>query len=593
MQTTLKKIVFSLSIACTFSFAQAQQSSDNIRLNQIGFYPEATKVAVVVGENAGGKFYVKTADLSKTVYTGQLSATKPGEFSKRPTRIADFSKFSKAGSYVIDIPGVGHSYAFNINKEVHKEVATASMKGFYYQRMTIDLPEKYAGKWHRAGGHMDSKALVHPSAASAQRPAGTEIYSTRGWFDAGDYNKYIVNSGITMGTLLSAYEDFPEYFKTQQLNIPESGNNVPDILNEVLWNLRWMLTMQDPNDGGVYHKLTNPAFDGMIMPDKATNPRYVVQKGTAAALDFAAVMAQANRVYKNFSKEFPGLSDTCLIAATKAWEWAQKNPKVLYEQDATNKAYDPDISTGTYGDRDVSDEWIWAASELYVTTKKDSYYTAVKLMPDTKMPLPSWGQVRLLGYYTLLRYQNALTPAARQDLPVLKKQLISFADSLMAGVANRTYRTVMGKLESDYIWGSSSVAANQGIALIQAYNITSDKKYLSGALSNLDYLLGRNATGYSFLTGFGEKSTINPHHRSSVADGIKEPVPGLLSGGTNARASQQDKCPGYTSTFPDEVYLDENCSYASNEIAINWNSPMVYLASAIEALQYKSGLAKK
>ena len=593
MKTGLKKILTSLTICSVCTFVQAQQVTDNIRLNQIGFYPAATKVAVVVGDNAGGKFYVKTPDRSKTVYTGQLSEAKPGEFSKKPTRTADFSTFNKSGSYVIDIPEVGHSYAFDIKNEVHNEVAAASMKGFYFQRMTTNLPEKYAGKWHRAAGHADSKALVHPSAASTQRPAGTLLYSTRGWFDAGDYNKYIVNSGITMGTLLSAYEDFPAYFKNQNLNIPESGNKVPDILDEALWNLRWMLTMQDPNDGGVYHKLTNPAFDGMIMPAEATKDRYVVQKGTAAALDFAAVMAQANRVYKNFSQDYPGLADTCLVAATKAWAWAQQNPKVLYEQDAINKAFDPDISTGTYGDREVSDEWIWAASELYVTTKKDAYYTTVKIMPDDKMPLPSWGQVRLLGYYSLLRHQNALTPAARQDLPELKKRMISFADDLINGVANRTYRTVMGKSESDYIWGSSSVAANQGIALIQAYKLTSDKKYVEGALTNLDYLLGRNATGYSFLTGYGEKSTINPHHRPSVADGIKEPVPGLLSGGTNARASQQDKCPGYTSTFPDEVYVDDNCSYASNEIAINWNAPMVYLASAIEALQYKSGLGKK
>ncbi|MDB5263446.1 MAG: cellulase, partial [Adhaeribacter sp.] len=507
---------------------------------------------------------------------------------------ADFSGFNKAGNYVLEVPGVGKSYAFEIKPDVHKAVASAGLKGFYYQRMSIDLPEKYAGKWHRKAGHPDSKAIVHPSAASAQRPAGTVISSTRGWLDAGDYNKYIVNSGITTGTLLAAYEDFPEYFKTQKLNIPESNNQVPDILDEALWNLRWMLTMQDPNDGGVYHKLTNPAFDGMVMPDKADKPRYVVQKGTGAALNFAAVMAQASRVYKNYNKDFPGFADTCLTAATKAWEWAQKNPKVIYDQDALNKQFEPKITTGAYGDRDFSDEFIWAAAELYATTKKDSYYTAVKIFPDANMPLPSWNQVRLLGYYTLARHQKSLTPVAQKDFPALKKQIISFADELMAGVGARTYRTVMGKSEKDYIWGSSSVAANQGIALLQAYKLTNDKKYVNAALSNLDYLLGRNATGYSFLTGFGEKSTLNPHHRPSVADGIKEPVPGLLSGGTNARANVQDKCAGYPeAATPDEMYIDHDCSYASNEIAINWNAPFVYLASAIEALQTQTDLAKK
>ena len=590
----LKKVISILSLSFLVSSVQGQGATDNIRLNQVGFYPGASKVAVVVGENAGGKFYLKTPDGAKIVFTGSLTESKPNEFSKKPTRIADFSGFNRTGTYVLEIPGVGKSYPFDIKPEVHKAAATAGLKAFYYQRMSVDLLEKYAGKWHRKAGHPDSKAIVHPSAASAQRPAGTVINSTRGWLDAGDYNKYIVNSGITTGTLLAAYEDFPEYFKTQKLNIPESGNPVPDILDETLWNLRWMLTMQDPNDGGVYHKLTNPAFDGMIMPDQADKPRYVVQKGTGAALNFAAVMAQASRVYKNFNKDFPGLSDSMLTAATKAWDWAQKNPQVIYDQEALNKQFEPKITTGAYGDREFSDEFIWSASELYVTTKKDSYYTAVNLFPDNNMPLPSWNQVRLLGYYTLARHQQNLTPVANKDLPELKKRLVAFADELLAGVTARTYRTVMGKTEKDYIWGSSAVAANQGIALLQAYKLTSDKKYLEAAISNLDYLLGRNATGYSFLTGYGEKSTMNPHHRPSIADGIKEPVPGLLSGGTNARANVQDKCPGYASNAsPDEMYIDESCSYASNEIAINWNAPFVYLASAIEAWQNKAGLAKK
>ena len=453
------------------------------------------------------------------------------------------------------------------------------------------MPEQFAGKWHRPAGHADSKALIHPSAASAQRPAGSGIYATRGWLDAGDYNKYIVNSGITVGTLLAAYEDFPAYFKSQHLNIPESGNQVPDLLDEVLWNLRWMLSMQDPHDGGVYNKLTNPAFDGMIMPAAATKPRYVVQKGTAAALDFAAVMAQASRVYRPFDKHLPGLSDTCLAAAVKAWDWARQHPNMAYDQNAINQQFEPKISTGGYGDRDFTDEFIWAAAELYLSTKQDKYYTAVNLFPDDKLLLPTWNQVRLLGYYSLARFEKSLTPAASKDFPEIKKRLVAFADTLMAGVLQRSYRTVMGKSARDFNWGSSSNAANQGIALIQAYQLTGDKKYLGGALSNLDYLLGRNATGFCFLTGFGDKPVMNPHHRPSVADGIREPVPGLLSGGPNAMAPRQDKCPGYASTSPDEVFIDHDCSYASNEIAINWNAPFVYLANALEALQQKAGLA--
>ncbi|KAA3439806.1 glycoside hydrolase family 9 protein [Rufibacter hautae] len=582
-------------LCLSFSCAQAQKplsSQEAIRLNQVGFYPNASKIAVVVGENKGGKFFVKTADGSKTVFTGQLSEVKAAELSGKPTRVADFSGFSGNGFYVLEVPGVGKSYPFEIKSQVHGPVAAAAIKGFYFQRTAIDLPEKYAGKWHRPAGHPDDKVLVHPSAASAQRPAGTVISSTKGWYDAGDYNKYIVNSGITMGTLLSSYEDFPKFYAAQKLNIPESGNTVPDLLDEALWNLRWMLTMQDPNDGGVYHKLTNPAFDGMVMPHEATKPRYVVQKGTGAALNFAAVMAQASRVYKNFPKAFPGLADSCLTAATKAWEWAQKNPNVAYEQDAMNKSFDPDVTTGTYGDRDFSDERLWAAAELYTTTQQDSYYQAVNMLPDAKMPLPSWAQVRLLGYYTLLRNKNQ-KGAAQKDLPEIRKRLLQSADDMVTGAASASYRMVMGRAKEDYVWGSSSVAANQGVLLVQAYQLTGDKKYLQAALSNLDYLLGRNAVGYSFVTGFGEKSTMRPHHRPSIADNVAEPVPGLLSGGTNGNANKQDKCEGYTATSPDEMYLDADCSYAANEIAINWNAPLVYLTGAMEALQQQAGFAAK
>ncbi|GAB3641177.1 glycoside hydrolase family 9 protein [Spirosoma arcticum] len=567
--------------------AQNQPLAESIRLNQVGFYPNAAKVAVVVGDTPG-KFQVMTPDLRTVVFVGPMSSSRQNPISGKITRTADFSAFTKPGEYVVVVPGLGHSYPFTIQSDVHRAVAVGAIKGFYYQRTAIELPAKYAGQWARPAGHPDTRVLIHPSAASAGRPAGTVISSPLGWYDAGDYNKYIVNSGITMGTLLSLCEDFPDYVKTLNTNIPESGNTVPDVLDEALWNLRWMLTMQDPGDGGVYHKLTNPSFDGMIMPDKAVKDRYVVAKGITATLDFAAVMAQAARVIKPYNRELPGLADSCLSAAVRAWGWAKANPTLAYNQRDMNTNFDPDVVTGGYEDRNAADEWIWAAAELYVTTKDDTYYTTVNLFPDARMPLPSWAQVRTLAYYTLARSGNNLTALGQKDLPMLKQRLAAMADSLIMGADQQAFQTVMGRSARDFIWGSSAEAANQGIALLQAYRLTDSpnrSRYLHYALGNLDYLLGRNAVGYSFLTGFGDKTPMHPHHRPSVADGIDAPVPGLLSGGPNANAARQDKCPGYTTTNADEVYIDADCSYASNEIAINWNAPLVYLAAALEALQ--------
>ncbi len=562
----------------------SKAQNPNIRLNQVGFYPNAQKIAVWVGDKQES-FFILNESKKDTVLKGKLSTQRVNAISQKTTQIADFSELKKVGKYQLGIPNIGVSYTFEIKPNVHREAAIAALKAFYFQRVSSELPEKFAGKWHRPAGHPDDKVLIHASAATAQRPEGTLISSPKGWYDAGDYNKYIVNSGITMATLLSLYEDYSDFFKNFETNIPESGNKIPDLIDEVLWNLRWMLTMQDPNDGGVYHKLTNPSFDGMVMPDAATKPRYVIQKNTIATLDFAAVMAQASRILRVYKKELPNLADSCLNASVKAWNWAKENPKVVYRQNEMNKTFDPDIVTGGYEDRSDVDEWIWAASELYITTKDDNYYKAVNLYPEKPLPLPTWNQVQLLAYYSLLRNEKNLTAIAQKDIPNLKQKLTNFADELLLGVENQAFNTVMGKNAKDFMWGSSSHAANQGIALLQVYRINSDKKYLVGAMSNLDYLLGRNATGYSFLTGFGSKQVMFPHHRPSEADGIKEPVPGLLSGGPNP--GQQDKCEGYTTKIADESFLDVTCSYSTNEIAINWNAPMVYLAAAIEVLQKK------
>lgn len=578
-----------LSLLTAATPCAAQTPSEAIRLNQLGFYPDAPKRAIVVGES-GDAFQVTTPE-GKVVFSGKLSPTRTNPFSGKTARTADFSGLRRVGAYRVVVPGAGTSYPVTVRPAVHRDLAIGALKGFYFQRVSTALPERYAGKWARPAGHPDTRVLVHPSAASASRPVGTVISSPGGWYDAGDYNKYIVNSGITVGTLLSLYEDFPEFCQKLAANIPESGNRLPDLLDETLYNLRWMLTMQDPADGGVYHKLTNARFDGMVMPDKATNDRYVVQKSVTAALDFAAVTAQAARVFRGFGRELPGLADSCQTAATKAWAWAKANPAALYDQEAMNRQVDPDVSTGAYGDRDPSDEWMWAAAELYLTTQDDAYLTAVNLFPDDKTPLPSWPQVRTLAYYSLARFNGGPTAAGKAKFPQVKAHVLRLADHLREGSENQAFQTVMGKSAADFIWGSSAVAANQGIALLQAYRLTGDRGYVDAALSNLDYLLGRNAVGYSFVTGFGQKTPMHPHHRPSIADGVVEPVPGLLSGGTNANAARQDKCPGYTTTVPDEVFLDADCSYASNEIAINWNAPLVYLAVAVEAVQEKAGHA--
>ena len=579
MKTTLCFVLF-----CTINvLAVAQNTSDSIVLNQLGFYPHAAKIVAVKGNTTASGFSIINVTNKAVVYTGGLGKLQQSKNSSTQTRIVDFSAFAKPGSYVISIPGIGLSYPFIISENANHAVALAALKGFYFIRSNEPLEEKYAGKWHRAAGHPDTTVLVHSSAASDKRPEGTIISTPGGWYDAGDYNKYIVNSGITMGTLLSAYEDFSSYFDTLAIHIPESGNKVPDLLNEVIYNLRWMLTMQDPNDGGVYHKCTNAAFDGMVMPGVTKLPRYAVQKSTAATLDFAAVTAQAARILQKYKTALPALSDSCIRASQHAWQWAVQHPDVAYNQNENNKTFQPAITTGDYGDCYFADEWFWAACELYATTSDDMFWQTISKTITNPLVLPSWSNVHALGIYTLVRTHPAKHAA---EINESKKVVINFAGHLLQTVDSTAFQTVMGGSVHDFNWGSNSNAANQGIALINAYFITKEKKYIDGALSNLDYLLGRNAMGYCFVTGMGTHSTVHPHHRPSVADGIAEPVPGLMAGGPNP--GRQDHCK-YNYFEPETAYLDSDCAYASNEIAINWNAPLVYLANAIEALQKTAG----
>jgi endoglucanase len=307
-----------------------------------------------------------------------------------------------------------------------------------------------------------------------------------------------------------------------------------------------------------------------------------VAKGTAATLDFAAVMAQAARVFRHFQSSLPGLSDSCLRAAAHAWAWALKNPNLAYDQNALNKSFLPQVTTGAYGDFSFKDEWFWAAAELMVTTGDAVYDQVVRVQLDNPMLLPSWSDVQMMGGYTLLRYQRSLPAGWGAAVGAIRERLLGMADRYLDKIGSNAFHTVIGESRRDFVWGSNSVAANQGMLLVYAWLQTRDKKYLKPALANLDYLLGMNATGYCFVTDIGTHSTMHPHHRPSIADGIVPPVPGLMAGGPNP--GQQDH-QHYTFSEPEISYTDQDGAYASNEIAINWNAPLVYLAGAIEALQ--------
>ena len=549
-------------------------ASTTIQVNQVGFLPGAAKWAVVPAEGAD-RFEVIEASTGREVFSGRLSPPARWEPAQESLRLADFSALRQPGEYRLHVEGLPESARFVIDARAYESVNAAALRAFFFNRASIELKPEHAGPWARPAGHPDTRVLVHASAAGPGRPEGTVISAPKGWYDAGDYNKYIVNSGITMYTLLAAWEHFPAHFERQNLNLPESGNALPDVLDEVLWNLEWMLAMQDPADGGVYHKLTDKGFDGVVMPHQANNQRYVVMKTTAATLDFAAVAAQASRVFAAFESQRPGLSARLLAAAKAAWGWAQAHPAVTYKQP-------PDIHTGGYDNDKLGNEFGWAAAELYVTTRDDAYLAAVKAKAQPA-GVPGWGDVGSLAWITLAHHRERLAPAA--DRAAIERQITTLSGKLAAQWQASAYRVAMQR--DDFYWGSNAVALNQALMLIQGYRVSGDRRQLDAAQAALDFVLGRHPTGFSMVTGFGERSPREPHHRPSGADGVADPVPGFIVGGPRHETSDDCKPLPYPSKAAAKAWLDRFCSYTTNEVAINWNAPLAYVSAALQVLTPK------
>lgn len=571
----MRKVILTAMALLTAVTMPASSVKNPIKVNQVGYLPHESKIATIEPEAKTKSFLIRDQE-GKTVWRTKRATTKKSPFSNKIRQEIDFSSITKPGRYTL-VAG-RHQQSFIISNDPYTEALKASIKGYYYQRSGESLERKYAGEYARPAAHLDTHVMMHPSAASTKRPAGTIISSPKGWYDAGDYNKYIVNSGFTIGLILQSYQLHQDRFNSLNLQIPESDNKIPDILDEMMYNLEWMLTMQDPTDGGVYHKLTTPNFEGFVMPEDCKQQRYVVQKTTTAALDFAATMALAARIYQRFP-EFKDFGQQAREAAERAYAWAVKHPTVYYDQDGNNKKFSPAIQTGGYGDNHTEDEFFWAATELYLTTSETSYLEQAKQFVPDEFSIPTWGNVAGLGIFQWVNQELLGTPdAGKLPMEVLKESLKEKCDESIKELPTSSFHSIFGNSAQDFHWGSNSESClGRGIAQMYEYALTQDSKYRQAALSTLDYFFGRNATGYCYLTGFGTQRVMNIHHRISAADNIKEPVPGLVAGGANKGQEDAEFVPAYASNIPDESYQDNVGSYASNEIAINWNAYLVSL----------------
>jgi endoglucanase len=336
-----------------------------------------------------------------------------------------------------------------------------------------------------------------------------------------------------------------------------------------------MLTMQD-TDGGVWHKQTSENFADFVMPENDKLISYVIgtgkdpYKSSCATADFAAVMAIAARSYKIFD---PVFAKACLEAAEKAWGWLQKYPTVTF-RNSNN------VLTGEYGDLDCRDEMLWAAAELWRTTRKDPFeqyflsHFSEQLATIRAVGPPSWPRVAPLGLWTyVLGGGNN-----KESVDAIRQASIKAADEIVQRTNGNAYRTSMTK--TDFVWGSNGVAANYGVQLLVAKEMKPDIRYREAAAENIHYLLGRNTFSLSWVTQLGEHPFRHPHHQPSQSDDNPEPWPGMLSGGPNQNP-QDPAMEKLANLPPAKMYLDDWESYATNEIAINWNAPLVFVLAGL------------
>jgi len=540
-----------------------------IKVDQVGYLPDAPKIAFVV--QPAKIFAVRRTRDASIAFQGTVQPPIFDPDSGEHVGALDFTKLHETGRFYIDVPGIGRSWNFSVKPDVFRRVYYLAMRSYYGQRCgtEVDLGSEFPGYRH-AACHLDG--AYH--ASSGKEGPRT---STHGWHDAGDYGRYVVNSGISTGLLLWTWELYGDRLKNISLHLPESGNGTPDILNEIRWNLDWMLTMQD-KDGGVWHKQTSTHFCPFIMPEDDKLVSYVIGTGAApfksscATADFAAVMAIAGRVYKPFDAAY---ASRCLRAAESAWKWLDRNPDVLFRNPAG-------VSTGDYGDDHCGDERLWAAAELFRTTGEDIYsrYFLAKYREysDRLGPAgpPSWSMVAPLALWTYV-LGNGSDAAAVQ---AIRAQSLHASDDIVERAARDGYRISLTR--HDYIWGSNGEAATYGVQLLIANRMRANPRYVEAAMDNLHYLLGRNTFSLSWVTQVGEHAVLHPHHRPSAADGLELPWPGLLAGGPNpGRQDGEMKKLLAADVLPAKAYVDVTGAYACNEVAINWNAPLVLLFAAL------------
>lgn len=554
-----------VALVCGFgTLANAAESEiAPIFVDQMGYPAPAEKVALASSPVAL-PFTLLDAQTREPRFEGFLQLREAADpASGANLWAARFTPFSATGEFVIHVPSLGDSPRFIIGASPYADGARQAMKAFAYLRRAVEPSPHRVVEWeHRA----EASSPAVSAASGTDPPAARNLEG--GWMDGGDPGQYVPSGAYAAGVLLTLHELAPNRYGDGALSIPESDNGAPDILDEARWELEWLLRMQTA-EGAVNHKLT-PADMGA---GAEKQDRFLFAPSTAATALTSAVLAKAARVYSPYDATFAA---QCKTASLSAWRWLENNPN---DEGFINP---PEAATKAYTDPDDSDERFWAAIELYGLTHDRAWLGVIAALAQKRVPLLSasgyWGNVAPLAVASLLLQND------REELEGLgneaRRDLLSLADILSEESERDGFLLTLQ--EGEFVWGSNAAVLQNASILLMADYFHPQPAYREAALDQLHYILGRNPNSICYLTGFGQRSPMNPHRMKGLQGKSKTPLPGFLVAGPNQFLNDGALKSRFTSTSPPATaYLDSEESFSSNEFTLPWNAAFVFTATLL------------
>jgi endoglucanase len=531
-KVVLPTLIFLFIIYFLFSCSY----SDEIYIDQIGYPSGLPKTAMV--EGPADQFKITDLKGQELLSREKGPIIKDKNTGKAVAKI-DFSEITLPGNYYVCFGKAQRKITIADNP--YEKILRSALKTFYLQRCGMAIDDKETGLKHGPCHTKGTDFLPSTGKSGRKNVCG-------GWHDAGDYGKYVPPANYAVSTLLFYYP----------------------LITELKYEIDWMLAMQDPKSGGVYHKVAGKSFEPFILPDQDQEPRFIFRISTAATAGFAGTMAQAALAFR---KHDPAYSRKLLSAAQNAWRFLEKNRTIVPPGGFNN---DPDVTTGVYGDTDDGDERLFAAAELIGATGEQKYQDYFARHYDQYDPgntaVLGWQDFRHHAYISYLLLPEKLTSAGIRTK--VMQRFVSFAETLVARGRGNGFNVVLRG--EDYRWGSNGLLMDYAKALIFAHLFTGETKYKELALEQLHYILGRNAHNICFVTGFGEKTVTQLHHRPSLASGRE--LPGYMAGGPNKFLQDEVVRTIFRNDTPPALaYLDDRNSYSTNENSIYWNASLAFV----------------